>query len=233
VRLKVAPSLLVMRGSKSLGGGDAPARRVEEREVGGLRGIAQQRRIGGAGKGILLRDIGELDGVFDEAIDAGFGEVAGRRHRDAAPFHDPQTGRPMPRLFHELRLAQADFRRQLGAGAPDALGDGDPPRGGHRDDAIPQREQVFELTIVVRSHPPRLPRRSETRIFRARCRVRSRARRRRLTDPQQSLAPRRHGPSTRVTGAPQFGSAPRNSAICGSGSDFDTMPARAAAPGIP
>ena len=88
MRENVAPSLLVMRGSNAargvlgacvrcrwLAGVELAHRRVEEIEIG-KGALGELLGIGRAGERIFLREVGELERVGDEAI-----EARGRRDR--------------------------------------------------------------------------------------------------------------------------------------------------------
>ncbi len=104
-------------------GVDAAAGRIVEVEVRRARGVAEELGVGGAGEGVFLGEVRELDGVGDEALDARLGEVARGGSRDALSLDDPQPGGAGARLLDELGLAFADARGELGARAQDALRD--------------------------------------------------------------------------------------------------------------
>ena len=132
---------------------ELPARIVEV-EVGGRRGVAQELRVGRTGEGILLRERDELDGVGDEALDAGIGQVARGRRGDATVLNDTQAGRARSGLFDELGLSFADLGGEFGAGAQHTLGDevATAAVACHAQDAVAELQQLAELAIEGRGH---------------------------------------------------------------------------------
>ena len=151
-RVVVARGLLAdLRGGDRLGGIDATAFGVEQVELRRLARI-ELRVVGRAGERILLRELDELERIADEALDARFGEVARRRGRDLPALHHAQTGGAMRRFLDELGLAEPNARRQLGARAQEALGDGRTTLRRHGDDAFSELDELGQLGVCARCH---------------------------------------------------------------------------------
>ncbi len=118
--------------------GDVLVRKVEIRE----RRPRKLAGIGGASRRVRLGKLHELDGVENQALDAGLAEIARARHGDAPIADDPQCDAVMPRFLHELGFAEPHPHAELEAAARARLRHAGAARERAVHDALCQRQQV-------------------------------------------------------------------------------------------